>query len=100
MVTKDANYFDLVITSGMTKIELDRPRLPKRYYAQTHTSGSNNRIPDFRDQLLWRPSVTIEGKELGLSFFTSELPGEYEVSLEGFSIYGRPVAIKESFTVE
>ncbi len=100
LVTKDANYFDLVNTSGMTKIELDRPRLPKRYYAQTHTSGSNNRIPDFRDQLLWRPSVTIEGKELGLSFFTSELPGEYEVSLEGFSIYGRPVAIKESFTVE
>ncbi len=100
LVTKDGNYFDLVNTSGMTKIELDRPRLPKRYFAQTYMEQSNNRIPDFRDQLLWQPNISFEGKEMGLSFFTSEVPGEYELSLEGFSIYGRPVAIKKTITVE
>ena len=100
LVTKDANYFNLVQTDGMTKVSLDRPRLPKRYFAEKHTAASNKSIPDFRDQLLWLPNVDLDGKALGFSFFTSELPGQYEVSLEGFSIYGRPVAIKKSFTVE
>ncbi len=100
LVTKEGNYFDLVNNSGMTKIALDRPRLPKRYYAQEHPIDSASRIPDFRDQLLWQPTISLEGKELGLSFFTSEVPGKYELSLEGFSIYGRPVAIKRTITVE
>ena len=100
LVTKEGNYFDLVNTSGMAKVALDRPRLPKRYFAQTHTLQDDDRVPDFRNQLLWQPNISLEGKELGFSFFTSEVSGEYEVSLEGFSIYGRPVAVKKSFRVE
>ena len=100
LVTKDGNYFNLINTPGMAKIALNRPRLPKRYFTQTHVSETISRIPDFRDQLLWEPSINVEGKELGLSFFTSEISGEYELSLEGFSIYGRPVTIKETIFVE
>lgn len=99
-VTTDGNYFELVNKSGMTKVALNRPLLPKRYFAQTHMVEANSRIPDFRDQLFWEPSIALDGNELGFSFFTSEVPGEYELSLEGFSIYGRPVAIKKTITVE
>lgn len=100
LVTKDGNYYDLVNATGMTKIELDRPRLPKRYFAQSYSEETNTRIPDFRDQLLWQPNISVEGSELGLNFYTSEVPGEYELTLEGFSIYGRPVAITKTITVE
>ncbi len=100
LVTKDGNYYDLINATGMTKIELDRPRLPKRYFAQSYTEDTNTRIPDFRDQLLWQPNVLLEGSQMGLDFFTSEVPGEYELRLEGFSIYGRPVAITKTITVE
>lgn len=100
LVTKDGNYFEIVNATGMTKIELDRPRLPKRYFDQKHTELSNDRIPDFRDQLLWQPNIIFEGKEENFSFYTSEVPGEYELSLEGFSIYGRPVAVTKTITVE
>lgn len=100
LVTKDGNYFDLVNKSGMTKMILNRPLLPKRYFAQKHDSETVNRIPDYRSQLLWQPSIKLDGNELGYSFFTSEVPGEYELSLEGFSIYGRPVAVKKTITVE
>ena len=100
LVTKDGNYFDLVNKSGMTKMILNRPLLPKRYFAQKHESDTVNRIPDYRSQLLWQPSIKLDGNELGYSFFTSEVPGEYELSLEGFSIYGRPVTVKKTITVE
>ena len=100
LVTKDGNYFDQINATGITKIELDRPRLSKRYFSQAHELDTVDRIPDFRDQLLWQPSINLEGKEISLSFFTSELPGEYELSLEGFSIYGRPVAVKKMITVK
>jgi len=99
LVTKDGDYFDLVSGEGITKVELDRPRLPKQYFSQDHSASSDARIPDFRDQLLWKPKISFEGKEMMLSFYTSEVAGEYEVTLEGFSIYGRPVMVKETFIV-
>lgn len=100
LVTKDGNYFELVNSTGMTKFDLNRPRLPKRYFNQSYSETTNPRIPDFRDQLLWRPNISFEGSQMDLSFFTSEVPGEYELRLEGFSIYGRPVAVTKMITVE
>ena len=100
IVTNEGNYFDLLKNANITDFELDSPRPIKNYFNQIYTSESDNRIPDFRNQLLWKPTVPFEGKEMALSFYTSEVAGAYEVILEGFSIYGRPVTIMKSFTVE
>lgn len=97
--TNDGDYFEKMAAGNHIKITLTGPRPLKNYFAQSYTMGSNPNIPDFRNQLLWKPTISIEGKEMGLSFYTSEVTGEYEVSLEGFSIYGRPVVVKEIFTV-
>ncbi len=99
IVTNEGAYFDVLNDANITKLELDSPRPIKNYFNQKHLPDSNDRIPDLRGQLLWKPTVSFEGKELDLSFYTSEVTGEYEVVLEGFSIYGRPVAIRESFSV-
>lgn len=97
--TIEGNYFEQISGDGITKATLTRPKPLKKYYAQTYNAESNHRIPDFRDQLLWLPELDFEGTEMELSFYTSEIAGDYEVVLEGFSIYGRPVLIKKSFVV-
>ncbi|KAG1648089.1 hypothetical protein GQR58_030102 [Nymphon striatum] len=97
--TIEGNYFEQISGDGITKTNLTRTKPVKKYFAQTYNEESNRRIPDFRDQLLWKPDLTFEGTEMELSFYTSEIAGDYEVVLEGFSIYGRPVNIKKSFVV-
>ena len=97
--TIEGNYFEQISGDGITKTNLTRTKPLKKYFAQTYNEESNRRIPDFRDQLLWKPDLTFEGTEMELSFYTSEIAGNYEVVLEGFSIYGRPVNIKKSFVV-
>jgi hypothetical protein len=97
--TIEGNYFEQISGDGITKTNLTRTKPLKKYFAQTYNEESNRRIPDFRDQLLWKPDLTFEGTEMELSFYTSEIAGDYEVVLEGFSIYGRPVNIKKSFVV-
>ena len=96
--TNEGDYFEK-IGSGLTTIALTSPRPLKNYFTQSYTIDSKPNIPDFRNQLFWEPTISMEGKELDLSFYTSEVTGEYEVKLEGFSIYGRPVIIRETFTV-
>lgn len=97
--TNEGNYFDQIASEGITKILLNQPRPIKKYFTQTYNVTSNKRIPDFRNQLLWKPNIALKGKEMAFSFYTSEVLGDYEVVLEGFSIYGRPVITIETFTV-
>ncbi len=97
--TNEGDYFEKMGDGNHIKMGLTSPRPLKNYFTQSYTIDSNPNIPDFRNQLLWKPTISLEGKEMDLSFYTSEVTGEYEVSLEGFSIYGRPVVVKETFTV-
>ncbi|NJY63130.1 hypothetical protein HC174_10220 [Salinimicrobium sp. CDJ15-81-2] len=82
-------------------IELDMP-LPKRYYfkqSYKENLSSNERIPDFRTQLLWEPSINLDSEKNSVEFYTSDVPGIYEIQLEGFTKEGIPVAVKKQFTV-
>lgn len=99
IITNEGNYFEQFQRSGITRYQLNGPRITKKYFVQNYRSEEESNIPDFRDQLLWQPTVSFEEKEWGHAFFTSEVVGEYEAVLEGFTIYGRPVFITRSFTV-
>lgn len=82
-------------------VALDAPQPVKTYFQQQYSGDSTplKRIPDFRDQLLWMPNVTIpaEGKEISL--YTSDNEGTYEVIVEGMSPSGTPVSLSETFVV-
>lgn len=40
--------------------------------------------PDFRHTLLWIPTLQSNGqKEMTIPFYTSDLPGEYTITVEG-----------------
>lgn len=101
--TAEGNYFETINDGDITKIELTRPVPTKAYFIQKYNQDSSlntMRLPDFREQLFWKPTVDLENKEIEFDFFTSDIPGEYVVSLEGFSIYGRPVSAYETITVK
>ncbi len=98
--TINGDYFNNIRNADAIKVNLVRTKPNKRYFKQAYTATSDSRIPDFRDQLLWQPNFKFEGTEMELSFFTSQVSGDYEILLEGFSIYGRPVTVKQFFKVE
>ena len=96
--TIDGNYKGL---STQKTIELFKPTQRKTYFFTNYSNvNEGKRIPDFRDQLLWIPQLTLDQKELILDFYTSDEKGTYEVNLEGFTVNGDPVSIKKFMTVE
>jgi len=103
METNEGNYLELYNNKAMDKMALELPVPKKNYFQQQYGEVKDveyERIPDFRYQLLWEPNVTIQDSQPTLEFFASDIPGEYEIVLEGFTTYGKPISVRESFTVE
>ncbi len=70
----------------------------KKYRKADHTDPCKE--PDFRDQLLWIPEMEVENGQLEFDFFTSDIPGTYQIRVEGVTSSGNPISIKKSFIVE
>ena len=60
----------------------------------------NDRIPDYRRILFWEPHVEVGDDELQFEFYTSDLTGEFEVVLGGFTTYGKPITIYKNIIVK
>jgi hypothetical protein len=59
-----------------------------------------NRIPDLRNTLYWNPSVkTGKNGETEIEFWTSDLPGNYIINIQGISGTGEKVSLHKSFKV-
>lgn len=86
--------------SFIAKPTVLRPQPKKIYNKVKYESGSDNdRIPDFRNQLLWNPETHV-GNNSETSFYTSDLTGTFEIRLEGFTKNGIPVSISENIEVQ
>lgn len=70
----------------------------KKYRKTDHTDPCKE--PDFRDQLLWIPEMEVANGQLDFDFFTSDIPGTYQIRVEGVGASGDPISIKKSFIVE
>jgi hypothetical protein len=72
--------------------------IQRSYDAQN--KNKYKRVPDFRTQLYWNPVVTLKKSNETFSFWTSDVKGEFEISIEGFTNSGRPISLKEKFMVK
>ncbi len=100
--TFDQNYAALASKNDMTALKLNRQTENKNYFRQSYgnrTSKDLERIPDLRQQLLWLPNFEIDDTQR-ITFFTSDLKGDFEISIEGFTHTGKPVSILDTITVE
>ncbi|MCZ6595707.1 MAG: hypothetical protein O6943_12460 [Bacteroidetes bacterium] len=83
-------------------LTLFKPEPRKKYYQQKYekpTESTTRRIPDVRTQLFWEPDIDLSDGEINFKFYTSDNPGDYEISLEGFTREGRPVSLRKVITV-
>jgi hypothetical protein len=85
-------------SKNILTIQIERCNEIKTYQPLLYDSGKDlTRFPDFRYQLAWDDNVKIATP---FHFYTSDIEGKFEISLEGFSSKGEPVSIKEYFEVK
>ncbi|MDR1337119.1 MAG: hypothetical protein LBK22_09850 [Tannerella sp.] len=79
------------------------PAATRPFQAPDYTDESvrRSRHPDFRHTLLWEPDIRTDGRTaLDIPFFTSDLTGDFAVTVEGVTDDGRTVYARAFFRVE
>ena len=101
--TKLKNYQNQDYGDYLKNVSLFLPQQPKSYFEQSYGNEQSERearIPDYRNQLLWEPNIELSSREMNFQFFTSDNFGQYEIFLEGFTVEGKPVSLRQTFSVE
>lgn len=101
--TKDKDFHTRLVKDYIQKTPLFKPLSNKKYFRQQYTAegaSETNKIPDFRHQLLWIPDLKVAKDDTNIEFFTSDNAGDFEICLEGFTVEGKPVSLREIITVE
>lgn len=86
-----------------TIIEGSPLRTSVSFNSQRYTDGESYdpAIPDLRETLFWDPEIRLErGVPPDISFYTSDLPGDFSVIVEGVSAYGDHFSYSVSFKVK
>lgn len=99
--TNEEEFSNFYKKPYINHIKLNRPEIKKKYFHQTYNDvDSEKRIPDYRYQLLWMPNLEINGSGKTVELYTSDVDGDFEVVLEGFTEEGDPVSIRKTFSVQ
>ncbi|HTL08382.1 MAG TPA: hypothetical protein VL307_09010 [Chitinophagaceae bacterium] len=76
----------------VTVLDYKTLQMEREFYAPQYgsTSAFNSRLPDFRNVLYWAPQLQTgkDGKQ-EVSFYSSDLPGTYAVTVQGLTADGR-----------
>ncbi|WP_405399761.1 hypothetical protein [Maribacter sp. Asnod2-G09] len=99
--TFDADFLDTYTADNSLIVPFTQPVAKKNYFVQTYKTGdtSFNRIPDYRRMLYWNPNLNIQDSSYNFEFFTSDLEGTYEIILNGFTTYGKPIHVIKEINV-
>lgn len=76
--------------------------IPEKPYTTTNYDSDNDytRLPDYRYQLVWNTNLSLSENTNPFSFYTSDIEGNFEISIEGFSLKGEPLSVKKTFEVK
>jgi len=101
METFTGDFYETFYRDFLVNVPLFKPEPMKKYYRQQYKGNDiDARIPDFRYQLLWEPHINLGIEEMIIPFYTSDITGDFEICLQGFTDTGRAVSIRESIRVE
>ncbi|MBN1116167.1 MAG: hypothetical protein JXA77_03115 [Bacteroidales bacterium] len=59
-----------------------------------------SRIPDFRNTLYWNPEIILSANRSSFEFYTSDMSGEFRITIVGVINNGIPVSKSITFNVE
>jgi len=99
--TFKGDFWESYDTMNSLVVRFEQPVAKKNYYKQYYSLENSefSRIPDYRRLLFWKPQLMIKNNSYDFEFFTSDLEGEYEIILNGFTSYGKPITVKKTFYV-
>lgn len=99
--TIDGNFLENYTAKNSLTVPFDQPIAKKNYFVQTYQPDdiSFNRIPDYRRMLYWNPNLNIQESSYDFAFFTSDIEGTYEVILNGFTSYGKPIHVVKEIMI-
>lgn len=100
--TKDGNYFEDYAPEHGINVSIKKASPQKNYFKQRYNAEDlkGKRVPDYRRILLWEPHIEIADEDLQFEFYTSDLTGEFEVVLDGFTTYGKPISVYRTILIE
>ncbi len=102
VTTFKSDYYKTYYSDDLLVHKFLKPKEKKNYFRQSYEldfKENFERLPDFRYQLLWIPRFDLLQKNESVTFFSSDVTGNFEVSLEGFTTSGTPVSLKANFKV-
>jgi hypothetical protein len=83
-------------------LDYEGMQVPLEYYSPVYNGivKVSERLPDFRNVLLWNPNIrTDKNGRSNVVFSTSDLPGKYIGVIQGLTADGKPGAATFSFEV-
>jgi hypothetical protein len=100
--TKNLSFNLFHNNTDIIKFNLDTPQEQKIYFKPIYNRDNKalERIPDYRTQLLWVPNIELGKANNEVEFYTSDITGNFEVVLEGYSILGEYIKSSCIITVK
>jgi hypothetical protein len=102
-VTRNRNYPDLKPDPSTRFFSYEGTQSRRVFYSPVYGTEADrsSRLPDFRHTLYWNPDIKTQNENsVSVSFYTSDLMGEYQVVVEGLTDDGKPVYATSGFIVE
>ncbi len=87
---------DAIVYPDLLRPEIDREFLNTDYSKSENTT----RIPDYRYQLLWNPSFSLNNAQNLISFYTSDVTGEFEIIVQGTNAEGNQIKVRKIISVK
>lgn len=95
--TKEKDFMENYQSSSLKKFDIVPVKTSKDYYVVNYKNQDLDRIPDFRRQLLWKPNLTDFET---IDFFTSDIKGDFMITLQGIDKNGKTIFDQKEFQVK
>lgn len=99
--TFKGDFEGLELDPNSLQLEYEGMQYHREFYSPAYNTNrqTQSRLPDFRNVLYWSPDVRAGTKPASIGLYTSDLPGEYLVVVQGLSADGRAGISYTRFTV-
>lgn len=90
--SKEGNLPNYKLDPKTTIIDYEGLQKRREFHADAQRLSSNSRLPDFRSTILWKPTLLTNGEASAsgsVNFFTSDIPGNYVVVIQGITASGK-----------
>ena len=97
------DYPGLVMDATTNLFDYEGTQVHRYFYTPAYSGqpGENAMIPDYRHTLLWMPEVNTGGQQsISIPFSTSDLTGDFQVTVEGITKNGDVIRGVSFFEVE